>query len=66
MGGSVGLALLAAVATHRTQALAGDVSRAEALTDGFHRAFAVGAGIALAGALVSAFVVSRPARMPAS
>jgi EmrB/QacA subfamily drug resistance transporter len=59
MGGSVGLALLAAVATQRTAALAGDVSHAEALTDGFHRAFAVGAGIALAGALVSALVLSR-------
>jgi EmrB/QacA subfamily drug resistance transporter len=59
MGGSVGLALLAAVATQRTAAVAGDVSHAEALTDGFHRAFAVGAGIALAGALVSAIVLSR-------
>jgi EmrB/QacA subfamily drug resistance transporter len=66
MGGSVGLALLATVATARTTALAGDVSHAEALTDGFHRAFALGAGIALAGALVSAFVLSRTARMPSS
>jgi EmrB/QacA subfamily drug resistance transporter len=64
MGGSVGLALLAAVATQRTAALDGDVSHAEALTDGFHRAFAVGAGIALAGALVSALVLSR-VRAPA-
>ena len=45
MGGSVGLALLATVATQRTAALAGDVSHAEALTEGFHRAFALGAGI---------------------
>jgi EmrB/QacA subfamily drug resistance transporter len=66
MGGSVGLALLATVATDRTRALAGDVSQAEALTEGFHRAFALGAGIALAGALVSAFVLSRTARMPSS
>jgi EmrB/QacA subfamily drug resistance transporter len=64
MGGSVGLALLAAVATQRTAALDGDVSHAEALTDGFHRAFALGAGIALAGALVSALVLSR-VRAPA-
>jgi EmrB/QacA subfamily drug resistance transporter len=64
MGGSVGLALLAAVATQHTAALAGDVSHAEALTGGFHRAFAVGAGIALAGALVSALVLSR-VRAPA-
>jgi EmrB/QacA subfamily drug resistance transporter len=60
MGGSVGLALLAAVATQRTAALGGDVSHAEALTVGFHTAFALGAGIALAGALVSALVLSRP------
>jgi EmrB/QacA subfamily drug resistance transporter len=64
MGGSIGLALLAAVATQRATALAGDVSRAEALTEGFHRAFALGAGIALAGALVSVFVLSRAPRMP--
>src|SRR5215211_7374627 len=64
MGGSLGLALLATVATQRTAALDGDVSHAEALTDGFHRAFAVGAGIALAGALVSALVLSR-VRAPA-
>jgi EmrB/QacA subfamily drug resistance transporter len=64
MGGSVGLALLAAAATQRTAALDGDVSHAEALTEGFHRAFALGAGIALAGALVSALVLSR-VRAPA-
>jgi EmrB/QacA subfamily drug resistance transporter len=62
MGGSVGLALLAAVATARTSALADDVSHAEALTGGFHRAFALGAAIAAAGALVSALVVRVPAR----
>jgi len=64
MGGSVGLALLAAVATQRTAALDGDLSHAEALTEGFHRGFAVGAAIALTGALVSAFVLSR-VRAPA-
>jgi hypothetical protein len=64
MGGSLGLALLAAVATQRTAALDGGVTHAEALTDGFHRAFAVGAGIALAGALVSLLALSR-VRAPA-
>jgi EmrB/QacA subfamily drug resistance transporter len=58
MGGTVGLALLATVATQRTSGLAGDVSALEALTEGFQRAFAVGAGIALCGALVSAFVLT--------
>jgi DNA-binding GntR family transcriptional regulator len=67
MGGSLGLALLAAVATARSAALAGDVSRAEALTESFHRAFALGAGVAFTGALVSALVLSRvrPVRSPA-
>jgi EmrB/QacA subfamily drug resistance transporter len=58
MGGSLGLALLATVATQRTAGLAGDASRVEALTEGFQRAFAFGAGIALTGALVSALVVT--------
>jgi EmrB/QacA subfamily drug resistance transporter len=59
MGGSVGLALLAAVATQRTNAVAGGASHAEALTEGFQRAFALGAAIALVGALVSALVLAR-------
>jgi predicted MFS family arabinose efflux permease len=58
MGGSLGLALLATVATQRTAGVAADVSRIEALTEGFQRAFAVGAAIALTGALVSAFVLT--------
>src|SRR5215207_597027 len=58
MGGSVGLALLATVATQRTAGLAGDAPRLEALTEGFQRAFAFGAAIALCGALVSAFVIT--------
>jgi EmrB/QacA subfamily drug resistance transporter len=58
MGGSVGLALLATVATQRTAALGGDVSHLQALTEGFHRAFALGAAFALTGALVSALVLT--------
>ncbi len=66
MGGSLGLALLATVATQRTADLAGDVPRAEALTEGFHRAFALGGAVALIGALVSVLVLSRvrPASTP--
>ena len=65
MGGSLGLALLATVATQRTAGVAGDVSRIEALTEGFQRAFAVGAAIALTGALVSAFMLTSRAPRPA-
>ncbi len=65
MGGSVGLALLATVATQHSADLAGDVSKLEALTEGFQRAFALGAVIALAGALVSALVLTSRAPRPA-
>jgi EmrB/QacA subfamily drug resistance transporter len=65
MGGSVGLALLATVATQHTAAVTGDVSHAEALTEGFQRAFALGAAIALAGSLVSALVLRGRAPRPA-
>jgi hypothetical protein len=65
MGGSVGLALLATVATRHTATLSGDAPRLEALTEGFHRAFALGAVIALVGALVSALVLSSRAPRPA-
>ena len=66
MGGSLGLALLATVATQRTADLAGEVPRAQALTEGFHRAFALGSGVALAGALVSLLVLGRVRAAPAS
>jgi predicted MFS family arabinose efflux permease len=59
MGGSLGLALLATIATQRTADVIGDVSRVEALTEGFSRAFAVGGAIALAGALIGAAVIAR-------
>jgi EmrB/QacA subfamily drug resistance transporter len=65
MGGSVGLALLATVATQHSAAVGDDAPRLEALTEGFHRAFALGAVIALVGALVSALVLSSRAPRPA-
>jgi EmrB/QacA subfamily drug resistance transporter len=52
VGGSLGLALLATIATARTADL-DNVSPARALTEGFDRAFAVGGGFALAGAVVA-------------
>src|SRR5689334_682896 len=63
MGGSLGLALLATVASERTSALAGHASRAEALTAGFGRALALGGGIALAGAVISVAVLVRAPRV---
>jgi EmrB/QacA subfamily drug resistance transporter len=57
IGGSIGLALMATVASGRTTALTGGVSQAAALTEGFQRAFAVGGGFALAGAGVALTVL---------
>jgi EmrB/QacA subfamily drug resistance transporter len=62
MGGALGLAVLATVATARTDALAGSSSRAAALTGGFQRAFEIGAGFALAGALVALLVLREESR----
>ena len=60
VGGALGLAVLAAIATARTNRVlrhSGHGAHAlhVALNDGFHVAFAVAAGLALAGALVSVF-----------
>ncbi|MFL5820444.1 MAG: MFS transporter [Solirubrobacteraceae bacterium] len=58
MGGGLGLAILATLATSRTH---GDLRVGSALhgalTDGFQLAFAVGAGFAFAGALVALLVL---------
>ncbi len=60
MGGALGLAILATVATARTDSLGGH--SAAALTAGYQRAFEIGAGFAVAGLLVALFVLrSEPA-----
>src|SRR5204863_5277011 len=63
VGGALGLAVLATVATARTDALGG--RGAVALTAGYQRAFEVAAAFALAGALV-ALVVLRVERAPST
>jgi EmrB/QacA subfamily drug resistance transporter len=65
VGGSIGLALLATVATQHTSDVAGTVSAAVALTEGFQRAFLVGAGFAFLGAAVAAGVLARSGRQAA-
>jgi EmrB/QacA subfamily drug resistance transporter len=48
MGGALGLAVLATLATTRSDdALAGGASTAAALTDGYHLAFLIGAGLVI-------------------
>jgi EmrB/QacA subfamily drug resistance transporter len=60
VGGALGLAILATIANSRTQSLlhGGVHNPAEALTKGFDRAFLIGAGFALAGAILSALLIS--------
>jgi EmrB/QacA subfamily drug resistance transporter len=54
LGGALGLAVLATIATERTTSLAhGAAPTAVDLTEGFQRAFEVGAGFSLAGALIA-------------
>jgi EmrB/QacA subfamily drug resistance transporter len=60
IGGALGLAVLATVANTRTEHLLHDGGHtlAAALTGGYQRAFLGGSGIALAGAILAAVVIS--------
>jgi EmrB/QacA subfamily drug resistance transporter len=60
VGGALGLAILASVANSRTKGLlhSGQHDVAYALTKGFERAFLVGAGFALIGALLTILLIS--------
>jgi hypothetical protein len=60
VGGALGLAILASIANTRTQDLlaAGHGPLSFALTSGFQRAFLVGTGFALAGAVLTLVLIS--------
>jgi EmrB/QacA subfamily drug resistance transporter len=60
VGGALGLAILATVANSRTKSLlhGGSHDAALALTKGFERAFLVGSGFALIGALLTVVLIS--------
>src|SRR6478609_4012220 len=59
VGGALGLAILATVANSRTQSLLdAGVHNSVALTKGFDRAFLVGAGFAIVGAILAAVLIS--------
>ncbi len=60
VGGALGLAILATVANSRTKGVlhAGQHDAAIALTKGFDRAFLVGAGFALIGAVLTVVLIS--------
>jgi EmrB/QacA subfamily drug resistance transporter len=58
VGGALGLAVLATLATARTDALiAAGTAQAEALTTGFHLAFRIGAGLVLVAIVLAATVI---------
>ena len=60
IGGALGLAILATIANSRTQSLfhSGAHSASVALTKGFDQAFLVGAGFAVAGAILAFVLIS--------
>ncbi len=60
VGGALGLAILATIANSRTQSVfhSGVHSASVALTRGFDRAFLIGAGFAIAGAILAAVLIS--------
>jgi EmrB/QacA subfamily drug resistance transporter len=60
VGGALGLAILSSIANSRTSSVLADGvrDRAVALTDGFQTGFLVGAGFALAGAILAAVLIS--------
>ncbi|MBV9413923.1 MAG: MFS transporter [Solirubrobacterales bacterium] len=60
VGGALGLAVLSTIAAAHTKALVGADGVAHALTSGFGLAYTVGAGLALTGALVAAFLLREP------
>jgi MFS family permease len=66
VGGALGLAVLATLSTTRTETLIGRGEQAaEALADGYRLAFAIAAGVVLAGLAVAAAVLRTPSE-PAS
>ncbi len=64
IGGSLGLALLATIATQRTADVAGQESAAEALADGFRHAFIAGGVIGLLGIVLALALLVRGAVTP--
>ena len=61
VGGAIGLAVLATLATERTGSLvAGGASHAAALNCGFHLAYLIGAGVLAAAVIVALGALREP------
>jgi hypothetical protein len=65
IGGAIGLAVLTAVASGRTDSVAGEVGPAVALNEGFELALLVAAGIVVVAVALTAIVGRGPRRTPA-
>jgi hypothetical protein len=65
IGGALGLAVLTAVASGRTDSVVGEVGPAVALNEGFQLALLVAAGIVVVAVAVTAIVGRGPRRTPA-
>jgi EmrB/QacA subfamily drug resistance transporter len=65
VGGAIGLAVLATVATERTDGLLSDgESTASALNSGYHLAYLVGAGLVGVAVVIALFTLREPAAEP--
>lgn len=65
IGGALGLAVLTAVASGRTDSVVGEVGPAVALNEGFQLALLVAAGIVVIAVALTAIVGRGPGRTPA-
>jgi MFS family permease len=64
VGGAIGLAVLATLASERTSTLeAAGKTASEALNGGYHLAYIVGAGLVAVALVVAAFVLEEPEPM---
>jgi EmrB/QacA subfamily drug resistance transporter len=67
VGGALGLAVLATLSADRTESLRGDgESTAQALTGGYHLAFAIAAGLVVAGIVVALALLRTDSRTEVS
>jgi MFS family permease len=63
VGGAIGLAVLATLASERTDALQGSASHLAALNSGYHLAYLIGAALVGAALVIAVTVLRAPAPM---
>jgi MFS family permease len=65
VGGAIGLAVLATLASERTDSIGNSASHLSALNSGYHLAYLVGAGLVAVALVIAVTVLRAPAPMPA-